>query len=112
MEHRKLTAEAFRYLRIAWERAVEEILLRNVVLRFRKGIETQRLAGVLVEDADYSTVERWMARCSNYAHDQALLGGVEVPGPDELLADIDALETWRQEIHDRGEKLQKKRKSS
>ena len=112
LEHRKLTAEAFRYLRTAWERAVEEILLRNVVLRFRKGIETQRLAGVLVDDADYATVERWMARCSNYAHDQALLGGVEVPDPDELLADINALETWRQEIHERGEKLQKKRKSA
>jgi hypothetical protein len=42
-----------------------------------------------------------MSRCSNYAHDQAQLGVVEVPDPDELLADINALETWRLEIHDR-----------
>jgi hypothetical protein len=51
-----LGIDPYRHFRIAWERAVEEILLRNVVLRFRKSIETQRLDGVLVEDADYATV--------------------------------------------------------
>jgi energy-coupling factor transporter ATP-binding protein EcfA2 len=111
LEHRKQTADAYRQLRIAWERAIEEILLRNVVLRFRKGIETQRLAGVLVEDADYFTVDTWMSKCSNYAHDQALLGGVEVPEPDELLEDINQLEIWRASIYERGEKLQKQRKA-
>lgn len=111
LEHRKQTADAYRQLRVAWERVIEEVLLRNVVLRFRKGIETQRLAGVLVEDADYFAVDTWMSKCSNYAHDQALLGGVEVPEPDELLADINELEKWRAEIHERGEKLQKQRKA-
>lgn len=66
-----------------------------MVLRFRKGIETQRLAGVVVEDGDHAAVDQWMSKCSNYAHDQALLGGVEVPDPDELLADISALDEWR-----------------
>jgi energy-coupling factor transporter ATP-binding protein EcfA2 len=111
LEHRKQTADAYRQLRIAWERATEEVLLRNVVLRFRKGIETQRLAGVVVEDADYVAVDNWMSKCSNYAHDQALLGGVEVPDPDELLEDIIALDDWRKETDKRSEALQKKRKS-
>lgn len=111
LEHRKQTADAYRQLRVSWERVIEEVLLRNVVLRFRKGIETQRLAGVLVEDADYFAVDTWMSKCSNYAHDQALLGGVEVPEPDELLSDINELEKWRAEIHERGEKLQKQRKA-
>lgn len=110
-EHRKLTAEAYQLLRIAWERAVEEVLLRQVVVRFRKGIETQRLAGVVVEDPDYATVNRWMSKCSNYAHDQAILGGVEVPDPEELLNDINALELWRVEIDKRGKKLEEKRKA-
>ncbi len=112
LEHRKLTADVYRQLRIAWERAIEEVLFRNVVLRFRKGIETQRLSGVLVEDGDYATIDYWMSKCSNYAHDQALLGGVEVPDPDELLADIDELDKWREEVSERGEKLSKKRKST
>lgn len=109
--HRKLTAEAYLQLRIAWERAIEEVLLRNVVLRFRKGIESQRLAGVSVEDEDYATVDSWMSRCSNYAHDQALMGVVEVPDPDELLSDINTLDNWRKQIDARGEQVQKKRKS-
>ena len=107
--YRKLTAEAYRELRLAWERAVEEVLLNSVVLRFRKGIETKRLARVAVEDPDYATVEHWMSRCSNFAHDQALLGGVEVPSPDELLADIDALDKWRTEILGRAEETRKRR---
>lgn len=111
LEHRKQSADAYRQLRIAWERAIEEVLLRNVVLRFRKGIETQRLAGVMVEDADYVAVNTWMSKCSNYAHDQALLGGVEVPEPDELLEDINALDQWRVEIDKRGKKLEEKRKA-
>ena len=110
-QHRKLTAETYRELRIAWERAIEEVLLRNVVLRFRKGIESQRLAGVSVEDEDYTTVDHWMSKCSNYSHDQALLGGLEVPNPDELLADINALNEWREQIDSRGGQVQKRRKS-
>jgi len=110
--YRKLTAEAYRELRFAWERAVEEVLLGSVVLRFRKGIETKRLAGVVVEDSDYATVNHWMSRCSNFAHDQALLGGTEVPDPDELLADIDALEKWRVETLEHAEKTKQHRKKA
>ena len=100
-EHRKKTVEAYFLMRLAWERAVEEVLLREVVLRFRKGIETQRLDGVVVEDDDYRQVDAGMSKCSNYAHDKALVGGIAVPDPDELLADIEALEAWRARIEER-----------
>jgi hypothetical protein len=52
-----------------------------------------------------------MTKCSNYAHDKALLGGVAVPDPDELLADITALETWRTQIDKRSVETAKKRKA-
>ncbi|HEY9197883.1 AAA family ATPase [Thiobacillus sp.] len=110
-EHRKQTVDAYFRLRMAWERAVEEVLLREVILRFRKGVETQRLAGVVVEDEDYAQVNAGMTKCSNYAHDKALMGGVAVPEPDELLADITALETWRAEIEKRSGETAKKRKA-
>lgn len=109
-EHRRLTGDAYTRLRITWERAVEEVLLRQVVLRFRKGVETQRLAGVVVEDDDYAVIEKAMAKCSNYAHDKAMEGGVAMPEPDELLADIQRLEDWRAKTHERGELTAKKRK--
>lgn len=111
-EHRKQTVDAYFRLRMGWERAVEEVLLREVILRFRKGVETQRLAGVVVEDEDYAQVNAGMTRCSNYAHDKALLGGVAVPDPDELLVDIMALETWRTQIEKRSGEVAKKRKAT
>jgi hypothetical protein len=109
-EYRKQTIDAYQHLRMAWERAVEEVLLRKVVLRFRKGVETQRLAEVLVDDADYEKVNAGMTRCSNFAHDKAMMGGVGVPDPDELLVDIQALEEWRSEVEARSKDVSKKRK--
>lgn len=109
--HRKETVDAYFRLRMTWERAVEEVLLREVILRFRKGVETQRLAGVTVEDDDYAQVHAGMTKCSNYAHDKALFGGVAVPDPDELFADILALESWRLQIEKRSVETSKKRKA-
>ena len=111
-EHRKQTVDAYFRLRMTWERAIEEVLLREVILRFRKGVETQRLAGVVVDDDDYAQVNAGMTKCSNYAHDKALLGGVAIPDPDELLVDIMRLEAWRAQIHKRGEETAKKRKAA
>jgi hypothetical protein len=109
-EHRRQTVEAYFQLRMTWERTVEEVLLGQVVLRFRKGIETQRLVGVFVDDDDYAHVDAGMTKCSNYAHDKALMGGVAVPEPDELLADITVLENWRREVNQRSEDTRKRRK--
>lgn len=111
-EHRKQTVYAYFRLRMAWERAVEEVLLREVVLRFRKGVETQRLAGVVVDDEDYAQVNAGMTKCSNYAHDKALQGGVSVPDPEELLEDITALEKWRAHIEKRSAETAKMRKAA
>ncbi len=106
------TTEAYRRLRITWERAVEEVLFRNVVLRFRKSIETTRLKGVKVEDTDYHEIDAGMTRCSNFApHDRALLAGISTPKPDELLKDISALESWRDRIEGRSKEIEKERKS-
>lgn len=110
-EHRMQTVDAYFRLRMAWERTVEEVLLREVVLRFRKGVETKRLAEVVVDDNDYTQVNAGMTKCSKYAHDKALLGGVSVPDPDELLADITTLETWRAQIEERSKETAKKRKA-
>lgn len=110
-EHRKQTVDAYFRLRMAWERAVEEVLLREVVVRFRKSVETQRLAAVVVDDGDYAQVNAGMTKCSNYAHDKALLGGISVPDPDELLADINALDDWRRKVEERGKMTAQKRKT-
>lgn len=110
-EWKRQTVDCYRRLRIAWERAVEEVLFQNVVLRFRKGVSTQPLVGVSVEDADYNVIEHAMTKCSNYAHDQALMGGVAIPEPEELLTDIQVLEDWRVVIVERAKAVTKRRKA-
>jgi Uncharacterized protein conserved in bacteria len=110
-EFRRQTVDCYRQLRIAWERAVEEVLFQNVVLRFRKGISTQPLVRVEVSDDDYQTIEQAMTKCSNYPHDQGALGGLAIPEPDELLADINALDDWRISVGRRADDVAKRRKA-
>jgi energy-coupling factor transporter ATP-binding protein EcfA2 len=110
LEHKRLTVEAYFRLRMTWERAVEEVLMRRVLLRFRKGVETQRLAEVSIDDSDYAEISAGMSKCSNYAHDKAYAGGVAVPDPTELLADIGAFEKWRAENDAKSKLAAKSRK--
>lgn len=84
-------------LRRTWERAVEEVLLNEVVLRFRQGIETNRLKklGDITAD-DLKAVEAGMTKCSKWegGHDQALAVNEPLPAPAELKNDIEHLEGW------------------
>jgi hypothetical protein len=82
-------------LRKTWERAVEEVLFNQVVLRFRDGVETKRLkADITQEDVD--AIEAGMTKCSKWegGHDQALAVNEHLPPPDEVKADISVLEGW------------------
>lgn len=84
-------------LREGWERALEEVLLGGVVERYRPSIQTQQvaqIADITVEDC--KAVESAMTKCSKWlpGHDQAAAARAPVPGPEELKADIDALEKW------------------
>jgi len=109
--HKKLTRETYTTLRLAWERAVEEILFCNVVQRFAEGISTQSLHSVVVEDADYKTVDAGMTRCSKFAHDAAPSTNLPTPHPDELKADIEKLETWRDLVEKRRDTIKQRRTS-
>lgn len=64
-----------------------------------------------VGDENYAQVNVGMTKCSNYAHEKAMMGGVAVSDPEELLADILALENWRAQVHKRSEETAKKRKA-
>lgn len=84
-------------LRQAWERAIEEILLNGVVVRFRPSVETQRLRQLKeIQSADLDAIEHGMTKCSRWegGHDTAIAAYEPVPAPDELAKDIDHLEQW------------------
>ncbi len=102
--YRLLARDLYNDLRMAWERGVEEVLFHEVVLRFRKGVETNRLKKVTVEPDDVAAITAGMSRCSNYTgHDGAQEANVAPPSPDEMEKDINALEAWRKSVVTRRE---------
>ena len=88
------TVEIYGFLREAWERALEEVLLGGVVERFRSTVQTRQV--VLLEDItrdDCRAVESAMTKCSRWlrGHDEAPAARAPVPDPPELETDIDKL---------------------
>lgn len=65
----------YNLLREAWERLIEEKLFNNVVTRFGRSIQTQRITKLIddITQADYDTVELGMSNCSTFfrGHDTA-----------------------------------------
>lgn len=74
-------------LREAWERAVEERLLKGVVERFSFGIQTQKLRKVIVTDELINEIETGMTESSKWVHDAA--SGLNPTPPDTKKAESD-----------------------
>ncbi len=92
------------YLREAWERGLEEVLLGGVVERYRPGVQTQQIAEIAdITAEDCKAVETAMRKCSKWlpGHDQAPAARAPVPEPGELNIDIEALESWVAAIRSR-----------
>jgi hypothetical protein len=85
------------YLREAWERGIEEVLLGGVVERYRPGVQTQQVAQIAdITIGDCETVETAMTKCSKWlpGHDQAAAARADIPELTEIKTDIETLENW------------------
>jgi hypothetical protein len=99
-----LAREMFGMLRESWERGVSEILLNDVVERYRPSIETKKVAPLHdITEADCKAVDEGMTECSRWirGHDEALADGTPFPPPAALKARIDDLENWAKNIQKR-----------
>ena len=82
-------------LRQSWERAVEEVLLNEVVVRFGDGVSTQRLKVLTdITDTDVQCVDREMTYCSSLVHDESGAVNSGIPDPPVVETDIKRLEDW------------------
>ena len=91
-------------LREAWEQAVGEVLLNDVVERFRHSIETHRVRVLYdIEESDCKAVDNGMTECSRWiiGHDHAAADDTPVPDPTEVKKQIDNLDTWVLSIRQR-----------
>lgn len=107
--HTRLTRDAYFNLRLAWERAIEEVLLFGTVTRFEEGISTLKLRSVSVEDDDYKKIDAGMTKCSKFAHDPAMGAHLPTPTPEELSEDIEELNAWRGDVEKRRDAIRKRR---
>ncbi|WP_066481198.1 MULTISPECIES: AAA family ATPase [unclassified Sphingomonas] len=95
-DYRRRCTGYYAALRETWERAVEEIVLNDVVRRFGSDVGTLRLAGVEVSDEDFMLVYRAMKRASEYSgHDQAAGRQIDTPTKDQMMADWHELVAFR-----------------
>jgi len=79
-------------LRDAWERAVEEILFKDVVCRYRHDVQISKLKAMQVPEEDIKVVFDAWTKCCTYAHDPSRAEALPLPAPDELKHDLEKLE--------------------
>lgn len=84
-------------LRATWERALEDIVFANVIMRHRDYINPKGLKRVTaLEDSDVEVFQEGFQKCHDFvdAHDPSRGHDLEAPEPQEIMQDIKALKDW------------------
>jgi energy-coupling factor transporter ATP-binding protein EcfA2 len=104
-----IAKDCYGKLRETWERVIEEVLLNDVVQRFRPSIETKRLGRVSIDGQDYVTIDKAMSKCSALmtGHDEAGAIASTSPTPDEIEADLKLLDDFRAAVIKRQDSTKK-----
>lgn len=82
--------------RILLERMIEDVLLYDVVHRFRRSVQTDNkilnLSKITKEDCEL--FDNLMTKYSKFEHSQSRETPVNMPEPDELETDFEILKAW------------------
>jgi hypothetical protein len=83
-------------LRILVERCVEDVLLNDVLIRFRRAVQTQGKIGALAKITvdDCALIDDLMTRYSFFEHSQSDELPAVRPDMDEIEADVAKLAAW------------------
>ena len=103
-KYRDSVAKLYSDLRSTWERALEDIVFADVIKRHRDYINTKGLKRVTaLEESDVETFSKCFDKCSDYidGHDPSRGHDLEPPEPDELDADIAAIDVWSRSLRAR-----------
>jgi hypothetical protein len=103
-EYEREARDVYGFLREAWEQAIVEVLLNDVVERYRHGIQAQRVRDLHdITSDDCTALDDAMTECSRWirGHDQAAADGTPLPGPANLRKSIDDLDDWVRAIRKR-----------
>jgi len=87
-------------LRRAVERAVEEVLLSEVVVRYRRTIHVTKVRSLAVIDQDdVRLLDQLMTRYSAFEHSQTADTRAPLPSIDQVERDVDILDQWARDFH-------------
>lgn len=103
-EYEREARDVYGFLREAWEQAIVEVLLNDVVERYRHSIQAQRVSDLHdITSDDCTALDDAMTECSRWirGHDQAAADGTPLPGPADLRKCIDDLDDWVKSIRKR-----------
>ncbi|MCK1788959.1 AAA family ATPase [Pseudomonas violetae] len=103
-DERIAVRNAYDDLRVTIEVGIEDTILNGTVVRFRDGVSVGRLDGVMVvQEVEFREVQRLHDKCCRNvrAHSHAAGQQRAVTQPDELLRDIEAVNTLFQGIRRR-----------
>jgi len=112
-QYRKEVERFYGLLRSTWERAVEEVVFNDVIKQYRRGIQTQRLRNVALDDEDYIQIHWAMKKCSEAtdAHDQGAARNMPPSSPAKLEEALDGLVSFVKKMREKQKTIQKARSS-
>jgi energy-coupling factor transporter ATP-binding protein EcfA2 len=80
------------------ERSIENDLLCGVVQRYQRPVHTLKLKELAkLKSTDCNFLDSLMTKYSGFEHSQPTESPVELPKPDDLLADMTSLKEWRED---------------
>jgi energy-coupling factor transporter ATP-binding protein EcfA2 len=101
-EYEKIAGFVCLRIRKTIERAIEEILLCDIVHRYRRNIMAQNVRKLdKITTPDVKLLDELMTRYSVELHDQAEESKAKIPTPDKLKEDVENLDKWVKEYRDR-----------
>jgi hypothetical protein len=93
-------------LRKTIERAVEEVLLREIVMRYRRQVHVSNLRELdAIKKDDLELLDRLMTRYSSPQHSQTPESRVPPPSIDQVERDVEALDAWAKAFRKKVEAL-------
>jgi energy-coupling factor transporter ATP-binding protein EcfA2 len=101
-EYEKIAGFVCTKIRKTVERAVEEVLLADIVHRYRRTIYASKVLDLgKIRRQDLILLDDLMTRYSIQVHDQSEESKVKIPTPDKLKEDVTKLSEWIKEFRKR-----------
>lgn len=97
-----LAEQICKKIRQTVERAIEEVLLADIVQRYRRNIYASKVKDLMkMKKEDCIFLDDLMTEYSKFQHDQEVEARVPLPKPDKLRADIKKLSDWATDYNKR-----------